>query len=1153
MPSRVKPPTPPASLPSIREGGIWRGAGLWTFALALLLTGTVALSAQPPAIDPLKKIVDPPKTDKTDNKPLVVKLPDGTFLWLGPNDGGERVTLTPQEFQKLLDRVDALKKELAARKPIAPSGCAVRGRVEKRGEQLVAALKLTYTFRTAQPNTAVSLGGRKAFLVGAALDGAKLPVLDTADDGFAVLVETAGDHTLVLDVEAPVTAHGVKAEIGFDLGLPRAPITTLTLDPPSGDVKRVTLATKTPDPTKPAELRRVAVDVKQLAPKGNEAGLPLGPVESLEVTWDPPAAVAQPADQIQSAEIDVAVVLTDGFVESTAKVKVRGPAREWMLVAPASADVSVDRVAAPGDTGATQQPVVTKPTDPNKPVWKIELPTGSTGADWVVTAVVRQARSKSGGGKSVALPVGPFAVLDVFRQTGIVNVKAGPHNRFVFKHGPDLRRAEVPGTPEDDVSAALFRLTTGPTGTTPVNTPLLTVEAWPVEGAVRVRPVYKLERTDTGWKVRAEIAVKPIRTEVDTITIDVPAEWRGLESEFDPEAVQGVSQGKVEGAWGPVTVRLASATKQPFSVVLLGTVPVPPGTREVAIPFPRYPKSVERDATITASVPDGFEVRGTARGWDGEQPAAWGAPLVAVPGADGKVPKVVVAVTGRAELGFARAVLNWQPHRPDVTAEVKTEVTVGERQITVKQEFRLRSPDGFIKPVRFSGPRDALGLKAVPALEPAGLGVWTYSPTTSDKNATIHVNFALPLPDHADGPLSLSVGLLWPTDAVRTEANVRVWANSVTGRTVNTAVAGWRELPPEVSPERDTLPALTLAASAEHPLVLEVRQSNSESAVAVWVERMLVEAGTTEDGAVSYRARFRLSRWLAPAIEVWLPGAIGPNPTARIDGVGALLQPIGEADGGRRFRVSLPDVLAGRSAVLELQYTLPGSRQVLGETVYQPPRLTSAAYSGPVRWLITEASGSAPLLFSDRARPELRWRWRGPILAPSAAPRADLERWFNSGEPDAGGWASAQEGEPLAVRQTAPDAVRVFRAPWLAFVIVCSLVVFLVVILLTWLTPIAAGLVVTVLCGVFAVVAVLYPQPAAQAVAAGQPGLVIALLAVTVQALVRWEIRRRVRYLPGFTRTLPEAIAGTAPTGSVPSARSRPASTGVPAPTESGS
>ena len=32
----------------------------------------------------------------------MVKLPDGTFLWLGGASDGERVTLTPQEFQSFL-------------------------------------------------------------------------------------------------------------------------------------------------------------------------------------------------------------------------------------------------------------------------------------------------------------------------------------------------------------------------------------------------------------------------------------------------------------------------------------------------------------------------------------------------------------------------------------------------------------------------------------------------------------------------------------------------------------------------------------------------------------------------------------------------------------------------------------------------------------------------------------------------------------------------------------------------------------------------------------------------------------------------------------------------------------------------------------------
>jgi ferric-dicitrate binding protein FerR (iron transport regulator) len=88
-------------------------------ALAALVAGTVAL-AQPPAPDPLKKLDPPTKAPAKDAKSQAVKLPDGTFLWLGTGPDGERITLSPQEYQKLVDRADALKKELAARKPNAP-------------------------------------------------------------------------------------------------------------------------------------------------------------------------------------------------------------------------------------------------------------------------------------------------------------------------------------------------------------------------------------------------------------------------------------------------------------------------------------------------------------------------------------------------------------------------------------------------------------------------------------------------------------------------------------------------------------------------------------------------------------------------------------------------------------------------------------------------------------------------------------------------------------------------------------------------------------------------------------------------------------------------------------------------------------------------
>src|SRR5436305_11107426 len=132
----------------------------------------------------------------------------------------------------------------------------------------------------------------------------------------------------------------------------------------------------------------------------------------------------------------------------------------------------------------------------------------------------------------------------------------------------------------------------------------------------------------------------------------------------------------------------------------------------------------------------------------------------------------------------------------------------------------------------------------------------------------------------------------------------------------------------------------------------------------------MFESAMAEAGSVSYRARFRLQRWLAPAVEVLMPDAVGSNPTVRVDGLAVALAPV-EGD-ARRFRVPLPDGTSGRPAVLDVQYALPGARLVFGETLYQPPRLGAAAYSGPVKWLVTEPADAAPLLFSNRGRAELR-------------------------------------------------------------------------------------------------------------------------------------------------------------------------------------
>ena len=1137
----------------------------FAFVPALGLVAALSLSgkAQPP--EPARKPVDSktePKTAPAPKELPGIRLPDGTFLWYGPGDGDERVSLTPQELRKLQEQINQLKKQLAARKAVPPSGCAIRGRVEKRGEQLVAILKLTLSFRTTTAQTPVALGGKKAFLVAAALDGARLPILETVEDGFAAVIETTGDHTLTLDLEASVTARGAKPELGFEIGLPRAAITTLALDPPDPAVKRVNLSLRAPDATTPTrpETRRVpALDVKQLAARsGQEGGYPLGPVESVEVTWEPPAAAAQPADRVQSAELDIAVLFTEAIVETTAKFTLHGPAREWKLVAPASATVSADRAASAPETGTSQSPTITKPASAARPEWKIEFPAGTSPADWVITAVTRQTRPRAEDPKHRGpFPVGPFAVLDVLRQTGTVRVSAGPHTRFVFKHGPDLHRDVAPGPVIDEGTSAFLRLTTGPTGNLAVNAPLLTVEAWRLVGRVTVKPVYKLTLTEAGWKVRAEVKVTPIDTEINELAVEFPLDWRGLDP-APAELVEGVQPGPADGFWERlaeemvsdarrlVHIHFAAGQKPPYDLILTATVPVTPGASDATIALPRFPGSIERDASLTATVSEGLEVRGEMRGWEGERAAAWGTPLSA-PTGNGKSSKAVTTVAGQSEGGLARAVLSWRPYRPDLAADIRADVTLFDRQLVIQEVIHLRSPDGLPRTIRFRGPPEAAGLQVQSTqfpLEPVGPGEWKLAVPVDAKNFTVSASYAIPLPARSTAdaaPLSVPVGLLWPIPATRAETTVRVWSNTVSGHTITHRSEGWRELPIEPVADRDALPVLVLAASSAEPaLVLEATAVSGGSAVAVWVDRGLIQAWSADEGATRYRARFLVRRWLAPAVDIRLPGPLaGPTPEFLRDGQRIDATAVADRDGEPVYRLSLPGPRPGRTALVEVRYQLAAGRN--GDTEYLPPQLEAAAFAGPVRWQVTVPPGMVPLL-SKGGLSEVRWRIRNGLVVPAAVGSSEeLERWLQSGEEPHG---LDDASDTVTARQTAPGTLVVHRVPRIGFTIACSVAVFLLYLLLTRLSVAAMGSAVAVTAGVIAVLAVVWPHPAAEAASAGQFGLAVVVVVVLYQLAARWQYRHRVTHLPGFARSLPEPPAPSGSAKGPSTARNRPAPVG---------
>ena len=131
----------------------------------------------------------------------------------------------------------------------------------------------------------------------------------------------------------------------------------------------------------------------------------------------------------------------------------------------------------------------------------------------------------------------------------------------------------------------------------------------------------------------------------------------------------------------------------------------------------------------------------------------------------------------------------------------------------------------------------------------------------------------------------------------------------------------------------------------------ELRSARWDEAAARWILE------TTE---ATYRARFVIRRWLAPAVEVRLPGPLaGPAPEFLRDGKKVDPTPVpGTSGADRLFRVPLPEPRPGLVTVVEVRYQLPAGR---GDSTYHPPLLPSAAFAGPVRWQVSVPAGAVPL------------------------------------------------------------------------------------------------------------------------------------------------------------------------------------------------
>jgi hypothetical protein len=1065
-------------------------------AIAALVLSAMAVRADEPA---KSKSIDPAKLPP--NAIIIVSDKPADAL-----QNVDAVVLSPDEYKKLLDAAAEAKRSTTPDRPEPPSVCRLSGKFETRGNRDVAVLRAEFQFRTTAPRSTVLLGLQKGKPVAATIDDGKLAVLVPLkdDDAFAVTVDTPGEHRVTVDLESPITSRGGKGnERGVELGLPGAAITTIQkLALPTG-VTRVRLAGRS------APARQFAVGTES-AP-----AFLLGPATKLDLSWDtPPSVQGEPQTQVEG-RYDVRVEDHSFLTRARLVLKVQNcVAGSWDIQVPPAAELSAE--------GSTpESPVrIQKPAAAGKP-WTVRRDPSAT--DLVLDVTLRTPLAK---GKPVVVPA--FAVAGSTEQRGTITIGGPPHLRLTYHPSAELTRRESSDEANHDAVFSFFRLSE--TGS------LLTIDVQPARGDVETQVFHQLTLGERGWRWQGKFDVRPIRTELTAVDLELPAELQDLRS-TSAELVEGITQ--VQDAAGDrpvVRVQLAEGRRKAFTFTLEGLYPLGGPASSASLILPRLLGTLDRGGQLAATTPAGLELRGSFREWEAGRPGEWERPLDPAPrGGSG-----LMATVDRAP---ARIDLTWRTPRSDQAVTATVDIQLGERQSTVRHQWHV--PAG---PRQFTlrGPASLAGrLRAIDGgtLTSTSPGEWAVQLTGSgNRESVLTVAYGF---QHTPPGV---VPLVWLEPCPRCETDVRIYsAATPTGVLRPTGIEGpWAEVPPRPVADRPALPALALHGSGAHlPLTLHEAEYVAPSLTSLVVERTWIQAVIDADGRQAYRARYLVRPLQTHYLSVELPAAPAAcGFVARLDGKQMPWTPSVTDGNVVQLRLSAK---APALQELELVYALPpdASRWRLA---LKPPRLDRSVLAGPTRWQVATA-GDDLLLGRGDTTPAWQWEWQRGLLAPRPAwSTTDLRTWFRS---DAGPANDSNYDSLEATIAAGQPGV----GPIQLFVVSKPLAL-----LLGSLAALAMGWAgirldsawrvagVAVLAAGFAALAILRPQWLAVFLYAAQPGMAVLVVLAFAWWAAQRRYRRRVLFLPAFTRTppTPSSHARNGATGSRP--RREPTTIDAPAP-----
>jgi hypothetical protein len=1065
------------------------------------------------------------------------KLPAGAIIVIGKELGdASGVILTKERYNELMERIEKLERMLQPGKPQPPSTCKIRGQIE--GDRVH--FRILYEFVTTQARTTVALGAQRSWPVEAKMDDGELPLLLSAGEGAAassgegglvVRVEKPGKYTLTLDVEMLAESKGDDRSV--NLGLPRAAITSLeeltvpaavsqirlNSDPspgPFGGWKPPLQPLRSGAPQPPG--RWVKTEAHD-AEHRRLSAVPLGAVEHLELTWKGPVGNAANSEPLLTAEgrrWDVHVDETGVLSEVTLILQARrGRSKRWQLQLPSQAQVEVK-----------------EPTDADERIQKIEMTPqpakSASGADGAGTGptltielkepsaeplrVVLQVRQSWSEGR---VSIGPYFVKGAFRQWGIIRVTESADLRLRYHPRSDVNRRETRSEQTGDNYVAEFAYWTPPASAaepsqTATSTAPLVLEV--VKGTVEAHVEHELrwtsggnragEASPKGWQAVSKIRVTPQRTSVDRVEMRIPPDY-AYDKEVGASSNNAViDEVVVDAGNGLATIKVQKQSR-PFTVRLPAFYPVAEGAQQATLELPRPMQSLDRGGQITAILP--------AEGWEF-------VPREEVPAGEHEH-------TWQFDRAPTHIELAWRSFRPELGVHSLVDATLVGSKGRVRQELKIESPPTPMA-IHLQIPAALTGSLLVTqggTLNPNSQEVALTK--SEEKTHVLVLEYSFPLEQPANNQKAIDIPFVKVAEATRTENKVRVWTEPGIVPVVDQAF--WEEMPAEVVAGKDSLPSLVeRSASMDNPLQISLRELPGVRPVSTIIERAFNQVGVGDHGQ-TYRARFLLTQFQDRRLEVGLPYTIAKlNVTARVNG--QRIQH--ELRDEHHFWVQLEPSAYSKPLVIEIRYRIPSellSEHGAWQTRLTPPEFPSNVFVDRVRWQVDCPAGWVPLLPGLGQSWDAKWEWQGGLLTPRPAfSNADLEAWLQPGPADSRSGAAESPGE-LMTGMTCDHAslaslniVQVWQPIWL---LLCSLIFVglslgLVIAAtssrnhgLLWLATGGLGLI--ALIG-----AVFWPGMTSVIIYGCEPGLVVVVALLSVQWWVQQRYRRRVVFLPGFTR-----------------------------------